>query len=143
MIPLWKALAPGDRPFVTSEGDRAFVAVGLSKRSGPRSWTRASSLYVATPELLGHLGIDPETVDRRADFLADPTVPTEDLVILGIGTRQQTAITKVQRIESLEVLGAGGPTPAACHPRSSPSTVFAATAGRRWRRAGSLSRVGL
>jgi putative ABC transport system permease protein len=108
VIPLRKALQPGDRPIVTSEGDRAFVAVGLSKRTGPRNWTRASSLYVATPELLGHLGIDPETVDRSADFLADPTVPTEDLVILGIGTRQQTAVRKVQRIESREVLGAGG-----------------------------------
>ena len=108
VIPLWKSLAPGDRPIVTPEGDRAFVAVGLSKQTGPRTWTRASSLYVATPALLGHLGIGPETVDREADFLADPTVPTEDLVILGIGTRQRTAVTKVQRIESREVLGAGG-----------------------------------
>src|SRR5918994_4391907 len=108
VIPLRKALQPGDRPIVTSEGDRALVAVGLSKRSGPRSWSRASSLYVATPALLGHLGIDPATVDRSADFLADPTVPTEDLVILRIGTRQQIAVTKVQRIESREVLGAGG-----------------------------------
>jgi putative ABC transport system permease protein len=108
VIPLWKAVAPGDRPIVTHEGDRAFVAVGLSKQTGPRTWTRASSLYVATPALLGHLGIDPETVDRSADFLADPTVPTDDLVILGIGTRQRTAVTKVQRIESRVVLGAGG-----------------------------------
>ena len=77
MIPLQKALQPGDPPIVI-EGDRALVAVGLAKQVGPRSWTRGSGLYVATPALLRHLGIDPATIDPSADFLADPTVPTDE-----------------------------------------------------------------
>jgi putative ABC transport system permease protein len=108
VIPLRKALQPGDPPIVTSEGDRALVAVGLSKQTGPRSWTRESGLYVATPDLLRHLGIDPATVDPSADFLADPTVPTDELDILRIRTDEELAVTNVQRIESREVLGSGG-----------------------------------
>ena len=67
---------------------------------------RGSGVYVATPALLGHLGIDPATVDPSADFLADATVPTDDFVIFDIQTRGESAIENVQRIDSLEVLGA-------------------------------------
>jgi putative ABC transport system permease protein len=67
-----------------------------------------SSLYVATPALLRHLGVDPTTIDRSTDFLADPTVPTDELVILKFRTRQKLGVTNVQRIDSREVLGAGG-----------------------------------
>ncbi|SRR6266511_588248 len=107
VIPLRKALQPGDPPIVTFEGDRALVAVGLARQSGPKRWTRGSGLYVATPALLRHLGIDPATVDPSADFLADPTVPTDKLVILGIRARTKSAVTNVQRIDSREVLGSG------------------------------------
>jgi putative ABC transport system permease protein len=107
VIPLRKAFQPGERPIVTFEGDRALIAVGLSKRTGPESWNRGSGLYVATPALLRHLGIDPATVDPSADFLADPSVPTDELVILDIEARRQLPVTNVQRIDSLEVLGAG------------------------------------
>jgi putative ABC transport system permease protein len=108
VIPLRKALQPGDPPIVTFEGDRAFVAVGLAKQSGPRSWTRGSGLYVAAPALLRHLGVDPATVDPSADFLADPTVPTDELHILKPRTDEELAVTNVQRIDSREVLGSGG-----------------------------------
>jgi len=107
VIPLRKALRPGDPPIVI-EGDRAFVSVGLAKQVGPQTWTRGSGLYVATPALLRHLGIDPATIDPSADFLADPTVPTDELVILGIPARKEIAVTNVQRIDSHEVLGSGG-----------------------------------
>lgn len=104
VVPLQKAFQPGDPPIVI-EGDRALVAVGLAKQVGPRSWTRGSGLYVATPALLRHLGINPATIDPSADFLADPTVPTDEFVILGLRVRDQLAVTNVQRIDSREVLG--------------------------------------
>ena len=112
VIPLRKAVQPGERPIVTFEGDRALVAVGFTRQTSPESWTRGSGVYVATPALLRHLGIDPATVDPSADFLADPTVPTGEFVILDIeagsrGRPRESAIENVQRIDSLEVLGAG------------------------------------
>ncbi|MGH3128366.1 MAG: ABC transporter permease, partial [Gaiellaceae bacterium] len=76
VIPLQKAVQPGDPPIVTFEGDRALIAVGLSKRVGPQRTDRASGVYVATPALLRYLGVDPATVDPSADFLADASVPT-------------------------------------------------------------------
>jgi putative ABC transport system permease protein len=108
VIPLRKAFHPGDPPIVTFEGDRALVAVGFAKQAGPRSWNREAGVYVATPALLRHLGIDPAMVDPSADFLADATVPTDTLVILSPRARKQLRVTNVQRIDSREVLGAGG-----------------------------------
>ena len=107
VIPLWKPLQPGEPPLATFEGDRALVAAGLARKTGPKNFNLASGLYVATPALLRHLGIDPATVDPTTDFLADPTVPTEKLVILSFRDRKEVAVTNVQRIDSREVLGAG------------------------------------
>jgi putative ABC transport system permease protein len=107
VTPLQKAIRPGDRPIVTFEGDSALVAVGFARQTGPETWNRGSGLYVATPALLTHLGIDRATVDPSADFLADPTVPINELVILDIEARSQLPVTNVQRIDSKEVLGAG------------------------------------
>jgi putative ABC transport system permease protein len=107
VTPLQKAIRPGDRPIVTFEGDRALVAVGFARQTGPETWNRGSGLYVATPALLGHLDIDRATVDPGADFLADPTVPINGLVILDVEARSQLPVTNVQRIDSKEVLGAG------------------------------------
>jgi putative ABC transport system permease protein len=108
LIPLRKAIQPGEPPIVTFEGDRALVTVGFAKQTGLRSWTRGSGVYVATPALLRYLGIDPATVDPSTNFLADPTVPTDKLVILRPRARKELAITNVQRIDSQEVLGSGG-----------------------------------
>jgi putative ABC transport system permease protein len=105
VIPLWKAFQPDERPIVTFEGDRAFVAVGLARQTDRKQFTRGSGVYVATPAVLEYLGIDPATVDPRTDFLADPTVPTDELVILDIGAREQLPVTNVQRIDSRRVLG--------------------------------------
>jgi putative ABC transport system permease protein len=71
-------------------------------------WSQGSGLYVATPALLRYLGIDPATVDPNADFLADPTVPTDKLVILNPRASKHLPVTNVQRIDSREVLGSGG-----------------------------------
>jgi putative ABC transport system permease protein len=107
VVPLQKAVEPGDPPIVTFEGDRALVSVGLAKQDGPKHWTRGSGIYVATPALLRHLGIDPATVDPSADFLADATVPTDELVILSLRARQEFPVTNVQRIDSRHILGSG------------------------------------
>src|SRR5215207_6428385 len=108
VLPLRKVLQPGERPIVTFEGDRAFVAVGLARQETPRHWTRGSGVYVATPALLGHLGIDPATVAPSADFLADRTVPTDQLIIMDRRARKQLTVTNVQRVESRQVFGSGG-----------------------------------
>ena len=108
VIPLRKAIQPGERPFVTNEGDRALIAVGLSKQTGPEMWRQGSGVYVATPALLRYLGIDPATINPNADFLADPTVPTDKLAILSPRARKILRPTNVQRIDSRQVLGAGG-----------------------------------
>jgi putative ABC transport system permease protein len=108
VIPLRKAIKPGEPPIVTQEGDQALVSVGFAKQTGPERWTLGSGLYVATPALLRYLGIDPATVDPSADFLADPTVPTDKFVILNPRAREQLPVTNVQRIDSRQVLGSGG-----------------------------------
>ena len=82
---------------------RRFLEAGRAPRAGPGH----SGVYVATPALLRYLEMDPATVEPSADFLADPTVPTDKFVILNPLTRQQPPVTNVQRIDSMEVLGAG------------------------------------
>ena len=108
VIPLRKAVQPGLPPIVTFEGDRALIAVGLTRQVAEDAWRRESGVYVATPALLRHLGIDPATVDPSAEFLADSAVPTDELIILGMRARRQFRVTNVQRIDSREVLGSGG-----------------------------------
>ncbi len=73
-----------------------------------------SRLYVATPAVLRYLGIDPATVDPSTDFLADRSVPTDELVS---AVEQPTSragsepnvtelpVTNVQRIDSRKLFG--------------------------------------
>ena len=77
----------GRRVSGTSTSHRASTSPRL-----PCSGTSASTLPRSIP---------------RADFLADPTVPTEQLVILNFRNRKELAVTNVQQIDSREVLGAG------------------------------------
>ena len=76
-------------------------------------YVHESRLYVATPALLRSLGIDPTTLDPSTDFLADRSVPTDELVTT---SEQQTArgrepkpaeraVTNVQRIDSRKLFG--------------------------------------
>jgi putative ABC transport system permease protein len=108
VVPLEKAYEPGDRPIVTFEGDRALVSIGLSRRDGPEHWSRGSDVYVATPALLRHLGIDPGAIDPGTDFLADATVPVDRLGLLKLGELRMLPVTNVQRIDSRELFGTGG-----------------------------------
>ena len=107
VIPLWKAVQPGDPPIFTFDGERALVAAGFARQAGREKWTRASGVYVATPALLRYLAVDPATVAPATDFLADPTVPTDQLVTLDMRARKQLPVTNVQRIESPHVFGSG------------------------------------
>jgi putative ABC transport system permease protein len=109
VIPLRSVLQRGvkSRGF---EGVRVRFTVGLRRQVGKQSFSPGGSLYVATPALLGHLGVDPATVDPSTDFLADPSVPTGELVIPVIeptaGDRLEVVrVTNVQRIDSQEYLG--------------------------------------
>ena len=146
VIPLRSALQPGvkSRGF---EGVRVRFTVGLRRQVGTQSFSPGGSLYVATPALLRHLDVDPATVDPSTDFLADPSVPTGELVIPVIeptvGDKLEVVrVTNVQRIDSQEYLG--GNTEDGCaglvhHARrSSPPRLE-----RRFRPAGSSSRAGL
>src|SRR5918995_4481690 len=104
VIPLLSAFQPGE-PSQVFEGVRVRFSIALSRQVDTQFTTLEGFLYVATPALLRHLGVDPATVDPSTDFLADPSVPTGEFVILDIRARGQSAIENVQRIESLEVLG--------------------------------------
>ena len=114
-----------------------------------RCWVTESRLYVATPALLRYAGVAPATVDPSTDFLADPSVPTDELVTVrpdlttGKPKVTELPVTNVQRIESRKLFGSPEGETALRRPRSSRSTVFAAAAGDRSRPAGSSSRIGL
>ncbi len=69
-----------------------------------------SRLYVATPAVLGYLGLDPAAVDPGTDFLADPAVRTDELVIPDMTTEEgaeasEDAVANVQRIDSRKLFG--------------------------------------
>ncbi len=114
VIPFQNVLQPGITPQVIG-GIRVLPTTDLARKIGGDTYRSESRLYVATPALLRHLGIDLVTVDPSTDFLADLTVPTDELVIPGTqkttipGTRKMTIteypVTHVQRIDSRELLG--------------------------------------
>jgi putative ABC transport system permease protein len=126
VIPLHNALRRGVEPVVTSDGTRVINTEVLTRKiddpENPR-WGRRgviclaertcyaieSRLYVATPAVLRYLGIDPATVDPSTDFLADPAVRTDELVIPDITTEGEeasdSAVTNVQRIDSRKLFG--------------------------------------
>jgi len=118
VIPLRNAFQPGGMPSQVIGGIRVLPTIDLARKVGARMYRSESRLYVATPALLRHLGIDPAAVDPSTDFLADPTVPTDQLVIVGAqktsipGRRTPTItnspVTNVQRIDSRELLGSPG-----------------------------------
>ena len=109
VIPLRSALEPGEES-QSFEGVRVRFAVGLRRQVDTQSFRPGGVLYVATPALLTHLGIDAATVDPSTDFLADPSVPTDELVIPVLkptaGDKLEVLpVTNVQRIDSQQYLG--------------------------------------
>ena len=121
VIPLRNAYQPGTR-LMAGNGSRGRLTQFLSRRiddPDSRRWSgRAmncfspatcyvmeSRLYVATPALLSYLGIDPAAVDPSTDFLADRSVPTDELVTFSEQPKSQARITNVQRIDSRKLFG--------------------------------------
>jgi putative ABC transport system permease protein len=102
VLPLQKVFQPGTRSMFDPELNmRVFPPVELTRKSeGGKLFSPAAQLYVATPEVLRYLGIDPATVDPRSDFLADRTVPTSRLVIPSFTDRREFRVTNVQRIDT-------------------------------------------
>ncbi len=111
VLALHNVLQPGTRAQVI-EGTRVRFPVFLTKTVDGRGHTIESQLFVATPAVLRHLGIDPETVAPRTEFLADRTVPTDKLVILDETSgksRKDFAVTNVQRIDAgQQLFGSAG-----------------------------------
>jgi putative ABC transport system permease protein len=112
VIALQSAYQPGTPPQLIG-GIQVRPTIDLTRPIGTDTYRSESRLYVATPALLRHLGID--AVDPRTDYLADQSVPTDQLVIPSprkttiAGTRKATIanlpVTNVQRINSRELLG--------------------------------------
>jgi putative ABC transport system permease protein len=108
VIPLWSAMRPEQSAQVV-EGVRVRFAVDFARQIGTQKFRPGGLVYVATPTLLRRLGIDPATVDPSTDYLADPSVPTDELGILEIKPERRKVdvlpLTNVQRIDSQEYLG--------------------------------------
>ena len=100
VIALRKVFRPGE-PALIAGDTRVRPTVDLARRVGQTLWRPESQLFVATPAVLGYLGIDPAAVDPGADFLADRSVPTDELVFPPeMGSGENVAVTNVQRIET-------------------------------------------
>ena len=111
VIPLRSALEPSEKS-QGFEGVRVRFPVGLRRQVDTQSFRPGGLLYVASPAVLRHLGIDPATVDPSTNFLADPSVPTDELVIPVLNPTagdelEVLRVTNVQRIDSQEYLGGG------------------------------------
>jgi putative ABC transport system permease protein len=132
VIPLRITPQAGERSFVDDSGIRVLPTETLTRKIddpdsgrwsgrgimclGPRAgcYVTESRLYVATPALLRYVGIDPATVDPSTDFLLDRSVPTDDLLTVGIQTTAgaasepkaiEEAVTNVQRIDRRKLFG--------------------------------------
>jgi putative ABC transport system permease protein len=127
VIPLHNAVRSGVEPGVTNDGKRVIGTEVLTRKiddpdnprwdgrgviclGKPSCYVIESRLYVATPAMLAYLGIDPATVDPRTDFLADTAVPTDELVIPDMNTKEgapasQSAVANVQKIHSRRLFG--------------------------------------
>jgi putative ABC transport system permease protein len=98
VVPLRKPVQPGASPLLVGD-TRMFSPLDLTRRFG-RHYRSEGQLYVATPAVLKYLGIDPDTIDQRTDFLVDRSVRTDGLVSPpGPTAPRGVAVTNVQRIE--------------------------------------------
>jgi putative ABC transport system permease protein len=103
VIPLRKAFHPDEAAFVADD-TRVRPTIDLARQVHERLTRPESQLYVATPAVLRYFGIDPAAVDPGSDFLADPSAPTDELVIPARGSREDVDITNVQRVDTGERL---------------------------------------
>ena len=131
VIPLSSVAQPGERSFVDDSGIRVLPTETLRRKIddpeskrwsgrpmlclGPRAgcYVTESRLYFATPALLRYIGIDATAVDPRTDFLADRSLPTDELVTVSERTTTRAAgrpkaiehAVNVQRIDSRKLFG--------------------------------------
>src|ERR687897_444413 len=132
VIPLRSVPVPGERSSVDDSGIRGIPTEALTRKIddpeserwsrmnmlclGPRTgcYVTESRLYVATPALLRYIEIDPAAVDPSTDFLADRSVPTDELVTVSERTTTRAAgrpkateqaVTNVQRLDSSKLFG--------------------------------------
>jgi putative ABC transport system permease protein len=100
VIPLRGAFQPGTTAMVDGgSGARGFPPLDLMRRYSGQKFRPAAQLYVATPAVLRYLGIDPAGVAPGTDFLADRSVPTDQLVIPSFVDRREFPVANVQRID--------------------------------------------
>lgn len=100
VIPLFKAFHQ-DEPALVVGDTRVIPTIDLTRRVDTRMWRPEAQLFIATPAVLRYFGIDPATVDPAADFLADRSAPTDELVLPPKGgSDADVAITNVQRVET-------------------------------------------
>ena len=100
VIALHKAFQPGETALVVGD-TRVRPTIDLSRRVDRRLWRPESQLYVGTPAVLKYLGIDPAVVAPGTDFLADPSVPTDRLVIPPSSRSfEDHVVTNLQRAET-------------------------------------------
>src|SRR4029434_8678059 len=71
VVALQVAVNPADREGRNGQVLRPVVVLG--RRVGETTGRDVGVLYVATPELLARLGLDPATVDPHADVLTGQT----------------------------------------------------------------------
>jgi putative ABC transport system permease protein len=112
VLTLHHALRPGTQSQVV-DGTRAHFPIALMRAvdtgGGRKMYSPESQVYVATPAVLRHLGIDPDTVDPSANFLADPAVRTGKLVILSLPSAEELRVSNVQRVDlSGHLFGSAG-----------------------------------
>jgi putative ABC transport system permease protein len=100
VIPLRGAFEPGTTAMIIpGTNARGFPPADLARRYPGPTYRPAARLYVATPAVLRYLGIDPATVVPGTDFLADRSVPTNQLVVPSFADRRDFPVTNVQRID--------------------------------------------
>src|SRR5262249_38656011 len=98
VLPLRKAIQPGAAFYDPVAGYRVLPTIDLRVKSSARSYRPAAELFVATPATLRYLGINPDTIKAGTDFLADPRVHTEKLVIPSFTDREDFAVGNRQPI---------------------------------------------
>jgi putative ABC transport system permease protein len=100
VTPLRKVVAPGVRPFFDPVSHtRLLPAIQPARKLPGPMYRFAAQLYVATPEVLRYLGVDPTTVAPGTDFLAGRNVPVGRLVMPSFDDRRDVRLTNVQRID--------------------------------------------
>jgi putative ABC transport system permease protein len=115
VTPLRKVIQPGERSFFDQDSHTRLLPTIDPARKFPGPMYRfTAQLYVATPEVLRYLGVDPATIRPGTDFLADRTVPVGRLVMPPFAGGRDVALRNVQRIDvGSHLLGA----PAEIDPR--------------------------